>query len=96
MTKLRLTLTVEYKEETFDPRAARAHLINAVRHAVGNGLLTGDTPMEVEEWSHYVQQVVSHGEQNSHFAVEELKRDMPDPTHADLSPQDIDLLFEGD
>ncbi|ADC73206.1 hypothetical protein TK90_2720 (plasmid) [Thioalkalivibrio sp. K90mix] len=54
---LALALTVEYDLNGEDPQFAKDRLEDMVRSAVGNGLLTGDSPMEVDEWRVRIREV---------------------------------------
>ncbi|WP_019584490.1 hypothetical protein, partial [Thioalkalivibrio sp. ALE16] len=57
---LELTLTVEYDLNGEDPQFAKERLEDMVRVAVGEGLLTGDSSMEVDEWRVRVREIESN------------------------------------
>jgi hypothetical protein len=54
---LRLTLDVAYDLNGEDPRVARWQLERLVVDAVNNGLLTGDTAMEVDRYRHRIEEL---------------------------------------
>lgn len=52
--KVRITIDVEFKLNGFDLENLRSDLDARVERAVGNGLLAGDTAVEVDSWSSLV------------------------------------------
>ncbi|WP_019023068.1 hypothetical protein [Thioalkalivibrio sp. ALE23] len=56
---LELTLVAEYDLNGEEPGVLKDRLNQMVTMAVGDGLLTGDTPAEVDEWFHHVREVES-------------------------------------
>lgn len=56
--KLRLTVDVEYRPNLVPVRDL-THLLRRIPEmAAGDGLMTGETPAEVETWTATVEQVV--------------------------------------
>lgn len=57
MRKLQLVLNVTYNDNGVAEETLRRLLDNLVAHAVDEGLLTGETEAEVEEYTHRVETV---------------------------------------
>ena len=57
MKTLRLTLTVQYTPNGTSDNALYDLLYDIARHAAGDGLMTGETPAEVNIWSSSVEVV---------------------------------------
>jgi hypothetical protein len=63
--KLRLSLDIEYEPGTTTENQLREMLTRMVDHAMGVGLITGETDAEVETWNMRVHKVgVLQGDQS--------------------------------
>jgi hypothetical protein len=57
IVKMRLTIDVEYRLNGYCPKDVDYHLHELVRAAVYRGMLTGNSPMEVETYNYSVERL---------------------------------------
>ena len=55
--KLRLTLDITYDLNGVEEGCMREHMKDIARVAAGNGLMTGETPATVDEWTAKVEKI---------------------------------------
>lgn len=95
--KLRLTLDVEYNLNGADPEELRQNLRTIAEHAIGEGMLTGDSEAIVEEWGRTVTDIPEESDDvNNPDEIIRWLHTLPEGSHVYIDDDGMRLKVVGD